>query len=290
MGALPANLSIGSMFRVLVLLCLAVLSMGEPEPEAKAVADPKADPYLLYGGYYGLGHYGGYYGYPYYGYYGKRSADAEPVSAADAKAEANPWYGYYGHGLGYYGLGYYGHYGYPYLYGKRSADAEAGPAPKAEASPEADPYLLWLLWTWTSLWGLLWLRLPILRRLLLWQVRRVEIQLRADKDEVPRFLTTTCFVFSTSEKSKCSKQNFFKLAAFKHLYILYCGIFACIPAITFKTSRKNEKCVILVSDFIQRLRIKCRCLTKKSFNIKENIMLTIFQYPCPSLDKKDLSK
>merc|ERR1712243_98874 len=76
----------------------------------KAVADPKADPYLLYGGYYGLGHYGGYYGYPYYGYYGKRSADAEPVSApdADAKAEANPWYGYYGHGLGYYGLGYYG--------------------------------------------------------------------------------------------------------------------------------------------------------------------------------------
>merc|ERR1711955_140777 len=101
MGALPANLSIGSMFRVLALLCLAVLSLGEPEPEAKAVADPKADPYLLYGGYYGLGHYGGYYGYPYYGYYGKRSADAEPVSApdADAKAEANPWYGYYGHGL-----------------------------------------------------------------------------------------------------------------------------------------------------------------------------------------------
>merc|ERR1712133_122624 len=145
MGALPANLSIGSMFRVLALLCLAVLSLGEPEPEAKAVADPKADPYLLYGGYYGLGlgYYGGYYGYPYY--YGKRSAEAEPVSApdADAKAEANPWYGYYGHGLGYYGLGYYGHYGYPYLYGKRSADAEAGPAPKAEASPDADPYLLY---------------------------------------------------------------------------------------------------------------------------------------------------
>merc|ERR1712025_717112 len=105
MGALPANLSIGSMFRVLALLCLAVLSMGEPEPEAKAVANPKADPYLLYGGYYGLGlgHYGGYYGYG------------------------------------------YGHYGYPYLYGKRSADAEAEPAPKAEASPEAeaDPYLLY---------------------------------------------------------------------------------------------------------------------------------------------------
>merc|ERR1712112_656336 len=141
MGALPANLSIGSMFRLVALLCLAVLSRGEPEAEAKAVADPKADPYLLYGGYYGLGlgHYGGYYGYPYYGYYGKRSAEAEPVSApgADAKAEANPWYGYYGHGLGYYGGYYGGHYGYPYLYGKRSADAEA--APKAEA----DPYLLY---------------------------------------------------------------------------------------------------------------------------------------------------
>merc|ERR1712098_824389 len=190
MGALPANLSIGSMFRVLALLCLAVLSMGEPEAEAKAVADPKADPYLLYGGYYGLGlgHYGGYYGYPYYGYYGKRSAEAEPVSAPDAdakaepapKAEADPYLLY-----GYYGLGHHygGYYGYPY-------------------------------WLWP--------------RLLLWQVRRVEIQSRADKDEVPRFLTTTCLIFSTSEKSKCSKQNFFKLAAFKHLYILSCGIFAVV--------------------------------------------------------------
>merc|ERR1712058_223829 len=87
----------------------------------------------------------------------------------------------------------------------------------------------WLLWTWTSLWGLLWL--PVLwlwPRLLLWQVRRVEIQSRADKDEVPRFLTTTCLIFSTSEKSKCSKQNFFKLAAFKHLCILSCGIFAVV--------------------------------------------------------------
>merc|ERR1712116_40187 len=84
-----------------------------------AVADPKADPYLLYGGYYGLGHhYGGYYGYPYYGYYGKRSADAEPAPAADAKAEADPWYGYYG---------------------KRSADAEAAPAPTADA--KADPWV-----------------------------------------------------------------------------------------------------------------------------------------------------
>merc|ERR1711950_70785 len=65
-------------------------------------------------------------------------ADAEP------KADADPYYGYYGlgyHGLGYglrtygYGLGHYGyaglgHYGY---YGKRSADAE--PTAAAEANP-----------------------------------------------------------------------------------------------------------------------------------------------------------
>merc|ERR1711982_224224 len=154
MGALPANLSIGRMIRVLAILCLAVLSMGEPEAEAKAVADPKADPYLIYGGYYGLGHH--YYGYPYYGYYGKRSAEAEPAPAADAKAEADPWYGYYGKRsadaeaasasdakadpylvYGHYGLGgYYGGYygGYPYYYyGKRSADAE--PAADAKADP-----------------------------------------------------------------------------------------------------------------------------------------------------------
>merc|ERR1712226_1664342 len=126
MGALPANLSIGKMIRVLALLCLAVLSMGEPEAEAKAVANPKADPYLLYGGLYG--------GYPYYSYYGKRSADAEPAPApaADAKAEADPW------------GGYYGHYGYPYAYyGKRSADAEAAPEAEAVADPKADPYLLY---------------------------------------------------------------------------------------------------------------------------------------------------
>merc|ERR1712172_107013 len=123
------------MIRVLALLCLAVLSMGEPEAEAKAVADPKADPYLLYGGYYGLGHhYGGYYGYPSYRVYGKRSAEAE--------AEAEPWYGYYGgYGLGHYGRYYGGHYGYPYggyygVYGKRSAEAEAEATPAAEAKAE----------------------------------------------------------------------------------------------------------------------------------------------------------
>merc|ERR1739838_1055598 len=146
MGALPANLSIGRMIRVLALLCLAVLSMGEPEAEAKAVADPKADPYLLYGGYYGLGrHYGVYGGYPYYGVYGKRSAEAEAEAeaapTAEAKAEADPWYGYYGgYGHGYYGGHGLGYYGYPYygVYGKRSAEAEAEAAPAAEAKAEAD--------------------------------------------------------------------------------------------------------------------------------------------------------
>merc|ERR1711890_140616 len=70
-------------------------------------------------------------------------ADAEP------KADADPYYGYYGlgyHGLGYglrhygYGLGHYGyaglgHYGY---YGKRSADAE--PTAAAEADPHYGYY------------------------------------------------------------------------------------------------------------------------------------------------------
>merc|ERR1719458_2495508 len=61
--------------------------------------------------------YYGYYGLGYhYGYYGKRSADAEPTAAAEAKADADPYYEYYGlvyHGLGYRAYGYgLGHYGY----------------------------------------------------------------------------------------------------------------------------------------------------------------------------------
>merc|ERR1711973_810638 len=144
MGALQPS-STSSMIKALVLLSVAALAMGTPEPEAK----PSADPYY---GYYGLGHYryagypyayGGYYygnnglrhygyaGYPYayagYGhYYGKRSAEATPA------AKPEPYYGYFG-------LGHYGYAGYPYaygavVYGKRSAEA----APAAE--PSADPY------------------------------------------------------------------------------------------------------------------------------------------------------
>merc|ERR1712039_565476 len=92
-----------------------------------ADAEAEADPYLLYGGYYGHAYGYGYpYAYGHYGYYGKRSADAEPAAAPEAEAAADPYYGYYGlgyHGLGYraYG-GYYGHglgyYGYGHgLYG-----------------------------------------------------------------------------------------------------------------------------------------------------------------------------
>merc|ERR1712039_894097 len=69
-----------------------------------ADAEAEADPYLLYGGYYGHA-YGYGYAYGHYGYYGKRSADAEP------KADADPYLlygGYYGHAYG---------YGYPYAYG-----------------------------------------------------------------------------------------------------------------------------------------------------------------------------
>merc|ERR1711911_446846 len=76
------------------------------------------------------------------------------------------------------------------------------------------------------------------------------IKSRADGHEVPAFLTTTCPMFSISEKNQ-NVQNktssFFKHTAFKHLYIW-------LPVTTFRTSRKNEKCVVLVSDFIQRLR------------------------------------
>merc|ERR1711872_623225 len=105
------------MMKTIAIVLLAAVAFAEPDAKPKA----DADPYLLYGGYYGhgLGYYGhglgygyGYYGHGlgYYGhglgyghrYYGKRSADAEP------KADPYLLYGGYGH------LGYAGHYGYPY--------------------------------------------------------------------------------------------------------------------------------------------------------------------------------
>merc|ERR1712244_117899 len=131
------------MGKFLVFVALLASVLAEPEPQ------PKADPWLLYGGYYG---HLGYYGYPYahYGYYGKRSAEPEPTAAAEpnADAKADPWLLYgYGYGYPYYGYGY-AHYGYPYAgyyYGKRSADAEPEPTAAADpnADPKADPYLLY---------------------------------------------------------------------------------------------------------------------------------------------------
>merc|ERR1712038_230617 len=126
MGAFQPS-STSSMIKALVLLSVAALAMGTPEPEAK----PSADPYY---GYYGLRHYG-YVGYPYayagYGhFYGKRSAEAAPAAkpeppyaygavvygkrsaeaAPAAEPSADPYYGYYG-------LRHYGYAGYPYAYG-----------------------------------------------------------------------------------------------------------------------------------------------------------------------------
>merc|ERR1712151_403937 len=92
------------MMKTIAIVLLAAVAFAEPDAKPKA----DADPYLLYGGYYGHG-----LGYG-YGYYGKR--DAEP------KADADPYLlygGYYGHGLGYYGHGL--GYGYGY-YGKREAE------------------------------------------------------------------------------------------------------------------------------------------------------------------------
>merc|ERR1719206_58641 len=113
-----------------VALCMFAAALG--------ISGPLAAAGYLYG-HYGYGHalgyaHHGYYGYPYahhgYGhYYGKRSADAEPTAAAEPKADADAFYGYYGHPLAYAYHGYpyarYGHY-----YGKRYADAE----PAADAA------------------------------------------------------------------------------------------------------------------------------------------------------------
>merc|ERR1712096_330992 len=121
------------MIKTLAFLFLAATVLAEPEPAPTAAADPKADPYLVYGGYgYGLGHaYGGYYGglghYGGLGYYGhglygrkRRSAEPEPNAVADPTADpkADPYLLYGGHYGSYYGhgLGYGGYYGYPYVY------------------------------------------------------------------------------------------------------------------------------------------------------------------------------
>merc|ERR1719243_148133 len=142
------------MNKFLAISCMAVAAMAAPEAEA--------DPYLLYGGYGGYGLAGYYGGYPYgLGYahaavapvaagyasvspsasvsiaglagaavpavaggYVANSAGVVHVAKreAEADAEADPYYAYGYHGLGYagyHGLGYAGlagYTGYPYAY------------------------------------------------------------------------------------------------------------------------------------------------------------------------------
>merc|ERR1711944_287262 len=158
------------MNKFLAISCMAVAAMAAPEAEA--------DPYLLYGGYggYGLGgYYGGYYGgYPYAhaagyasvspsssvsiaglagaavpavaGRYVANSAGVVHVAKreAEADAEADPYYAFGYHGLGYagyHGLGYAGYTGYPYAglgynYGLGYGHyAHAVAAPVAVAAP-----------------------------------------------------------------------------------------------------------------------------------------------------------
>merc|ERR1712055_361016 len=108
MGHFWHNLSIDKMIRVLAVLCLAALAMGQ---DAKA------------GGEEHHGDHGDH-----HGHHGEASelvsrtgrvSDAEADAGADADAKPNPYYPYYGL-LGYGG---YGYVGYPYGYfGKRSTD------------------------------------------------------------------------------------------------------------------------------------------------------------------------
>merc|ERR1712029_848983 len=80
-----------------------------------ALALADAEPKADADPYYGYYGLGYPYAYGHYGYYGKRSADAEPTAVAEAKPEADPYYGYYG--LGYRGYGYgLRAYGYGYPY------------------------------------------------------------------------------------------------------------------------------------------------------------------------------
>merc|ERR1712200_381952 len=121
----PESIDTSSAMKYLWVLVLFSVVFAAPEAKSDPKAD--ADPYLLYGGYYGhgLGHYGGYYGYGGlglgYGYghggylWGRKKREAEaaptaaagadaepaPTAAADADAEADPYLlygGYYGHG------------------------------------------------------------------------------------------------------------------------------------------------------------------------------------------------
>merc|ERR1712126_280707 len=118
------NLSIGKMIRVLAVLCLAALAMGQ---DAKAGGEEHHGDHGDHHGHHGEAsekaggeeHHGDH-----HGHHGEASelvskdqrtgrvSDAKADADADADANPNPFYPY-----GFYG-GYYGRF----YYGKRSAD------------------------------------------------------------------------------------------------------------------------------------------------------------------------
>ncbi|XP_059099568.1 prisilkin-39-like [Tigriopus californicus] len=149
------------MYKLLIVVALAVACMAEPEANAEAYRGGYGSPYGGHGGYRsGHGGYRGGYGGAYrrggYGYRHKRSAEAEAeaVAAPEAEAEADPAYLYGGaynvapyattYGVApiaytsapysaYNGYGYgYGltapaaYYGGAHFIGKREAEAEPG--------------------------------------------------------------------------------------------------------------------------------------------------------------------
>merc|ERR1711997_69869 len=133
--------------KLLLLTALAAVALAEPEADAHY-------------GYYGYGYHPGFYGYGLWGHQQAwPTASAPGVSStcfgcrgkrsAEADAEAEPGYGFYGYyPYGYYGLplgaGVAGHPGAATSYshrsvqgiGKRSAEEDAAPA-EAEAAPVA---------------------------------------------------------------------------------------------------------------------------------------------------------
>ncbi|TRY75176.1 hypothetical protein TCAL_16872 [Tigriopus californicus] len=91
------------MYKLLIVVALAVACMAEPEANAEAYRGGYGSPYGGHGGYRsGHGGYRGGYGGAYrrggYGYRHKRSAEAEAeaVAAPEAEAEADPAYLYGG--------------------------------------------------------------------------------------------------------------------------------------------------------------------------------------------------
>merc|ERR1712240_884263 len=127
MGHFWHNLSVDKMIRVLAVLCLAALAMGQ---DAKAGGEEHHGDHGDHHGHHGeASEKAG--GEEHHGDHGEASelvskdqrtgrvsdAKADADADADADANPNPFYPY-----GFYG----GYYGYPYgrfYYGKRSADA-----------------------------------------------------------------------------------------------------------------------------------------------------------------------